>query len=1000
MNFSSFHIISASAGSGKTFQLTKRYLELLFSGEDFANIVAVTFTENAAKEMKERIIGVLKSAATGKKEALEIIGITEKKEIEKRARQIVDEIFERYNQFNVRTIDSFITSIFTSSSFELGYHPDFEIRFSYHSAVEEIIFGFLSGLIISGKTRLIDEFVDFLNKTSSFYFDPTPKITSYISSFFEKEDFYLSEIYVPGSKKEKIYKKKLTEISGKIFKKVEKLINRYGKEAFYSAVYQSFENKNIYELTKKAVSSHSIFKDKQLKGSSQDKELLDLCKDYLKLRAFTYYTPYINMFERFRDYFRKRSIENGFCVLSSLSKDIKGMLENERSVFICETFMRMSSVLKHFMIDEFQDTSYSQWSIIRVFIEESLSRGGSCFLIGDIKQAIYMFRNADYKIMKNIIENQRSTDLIDLSSCGDIKLITLDKNYRSSKSVLDYVNRFFNSDCFKDYLKKNSMDEFVDLYSVEHKPTRDEEGYVRTVMVTKEKLHDELIDTLKDILKRYPNYSVAILSYKNDILKNISGWFFDEKIDCISYSELDIRENTTVNAVINLMRFINNQNDEFSFAKFVMSNVFISDKKKTNDIHRLFIRCSLNKTSKVEEFKKTFPDLWERFIKPVIEKSRQCDVYSLINFIYSLYTIPQRFPSDSGYLVKLLDLCLSVFREENVYSLSDFIDFIDSTEEDDERFQIDLSFNADAVRLMTFHKSKGLEFDVVINVFIESGTGGGEKIYYDFKNGSIKLYALNSDIAKSDNELKKIYDSHLIENKVSEINTVYVALTRAKREMYNIVVNLRENSTGILSLFREVFSCNDVYEIGKKSSLKTDSYTKKDNFVFEVISTDKSFPALAVPSFDKNIFIGKIYHRAVSFILTENIQQNKAIKKAFIFENIRYDKSIEIEVKKLIKKTFSDHNFLNLFNGKKIKTEIELFTPDKELVRIDMIAEDEKSATVVDFKTGIFKHEYYSQVKKYIKALAAVFNKKELRGFIYYPDKRKIINVNEDWLYD
>ncbi|MGC9070404.1 MAG: UvrD-helicase domain-containing protein [Elusimicrobiales bacterium] len=979
MSVPSVKLIAASAGSGKTFQLTKRYIELLFNGNDISSILAVTFTDNAAKEMKTRILHLLKNCAIGSEQASNFF--KDYRSLSQKSQDILDNIFERYNQFNIRTIDSFITSIFLLSSFELGHIPDVNLRFNYKASVDDFIFSFLCELISLKKNKLIDDFINFINETeNSFIFDPTSKLSEIFSLFFKKEDDYLAQL-TNNHQQEGKKLSKLIHTGRDIIKKLKALSKKY-KESFYSSFIKALELNNPYEAAKEALDKGRVIKDK-IPILRQEEQIINLSKDYLVLRAEIFYTPYLNIFLYFKEFFRNSSRKTKTFILSSMAGEIKRMIDDDRQLSIQTIMMRLSTVFRHFMIDEFQDTSHAQWLILKPFIEEALSCGGSCFLIGDIKQAIYMFRNADYRIMKDMIENPKNTIYLDTSTLENgIEISTTTVNYRSSSAILDYVNRFFGSQEFAKYLESNGFERFKEIYSIQHIHKTDDEGYVESVVVNDD-LKSRFISIINDVASRFPLSSIAVLSYRNDKLKEIAAWLSDEEINCVSYSELDIRENSVIVGVINLLRFINNQSDEISFSKFILSPVFRGIFRSRSEIEDMMITANLQRESKVESFKKSFPKVWENYFEDIIEESRKSDVYSLVKFIISLYAITQHFPDDNGYILKLMDLTSMVVREEGIYSLSDFIDFIDNASEDDERFYIDISSTINAVKLMTFHKAKGLEFDVVINIFDQTKKSGA-MIFYDIDGQKINLYSLNQSVIKANKRLEGIYLSNIMDEKISEINTVYVALTRAKKELYNIVMNLRRKPD-IFDLFKN-------YTAGKKTTLKKIE-EKTSDFVFKITQPKKKITYNLIPNLSTAQDEGRIYHRAISLILMGCADSYFAVRKAFILEQIPFKKEIARNVEELIKETLSDKNLLLLIKGNRIRSEVEFANEDGNVFRSDLIVENEKGINVVDLKTGQPNISDISQMEDYIKALRHIYPKTAIKGYLYYVREKKIVEV-------
>lgn len=987
MHRPSAKLIAASAGSGKTFQLTKRYIELLMSGDDISTILAITFTENAAKEMKSRITTSLKEIALN-------IDISKRKfkfdfKDSQKATSILDNIFERYNQFHIKTIDSFITSIFSSSAFEFGYDFDFSIRFNYTKKVEKEIFNFFSKKIYENQTTDIDRFIEFLNQTENVsVFDPTYKIINFFSEFLKKEDDYISQIRTYSKNQKTKYLEKIKEIKETIFTRMEKLINIYGEDFLYKDIVKGFRDKDINLLTKKAVSNNSLFK----KGYSQDSPLeyliLNLCKEYIKINSKLFYMPYSELYSQFRQYFLASQKKSNEIILSSMVKEIHQALNELKDLFIHDTFIKLSSIFKHFLIDEFQDTSYAQWSIIKPFVEESLSKGGSLFLIGDVKQAIYMFRNADYRIMKDMIENSKNTIYLNtLPLENGIEIESIGLNYRSSHYILEYVNNVFSSDLFKKYLEDEGLEAFKNIYTIKHTANEPKDGYVKTVRVEESKIKEKLIETILDLKDRMPLSSIAILTYRNDTLDKIAQWLGEEKIPVISYGELDIRKNQTVRSILTLLKFLNNPSDEFSFSLLMLMPQIMKNIEhicSRNEIESMFIEANIKNISKIETIQKRYPQVWGIFSTLIDEVFRR-DIYSLTNLIISKLNITQNFPKDNAYILKLLDVILELIKEESIYSLNDFITFIENSDYDDERFSAEISQTIDAIKLFTFHKSKGLEFDAVINVFWPSHKGG-PRMYYEVNNDGINIYALNKDTSNADEKLREIYTANNMDEKIAEINIIYVALTRAKKELYNIVVDNNKNQKELLSLLTE-------WDKG----IKTKSQKEEQNVeIFEAF-IKKDFNDISTTQIigDTKKDIGKLYHKSLYQLFSQNTNEKTAIKNAFLFEGILYKEDIYNEILKLVKKTLKNRELSKILkNSLRLLSEAEFSDENGNIMRSDLIAIGKKDIYVIDFKTGEKNEKDIEQLLKYIKTLKSIY-KQEVFGLIYYVKNDEVIKLKD-----
>ncbi|MCX7905821.1 MAG: UvrD-helicase domain-containing protein [Elusimicrobiales bacterium] len=985
-------LISASAGSGKTFRLTKKYIELLLAGEEISSLLAITFTDNAANEMKDRIIEYLKAIAFEEKDKIEKFNLPLES---KRAISILDKIFENYNWFNIKTIDSFITSIFSFSYDNFKYRDDLSIKFNYKSIVKQEIFKFLLTKIINNDVEQINSFISLVNETKNkIVFDPIKNIIEYFSEFFKKEDDYLSDIKKISRLQKKNLLNKINFLRIEILKSIEK-IREEDVDLIYSDIKKGKEIKDSDLIAKTIINKEGLIK-KNIPIKKQVSELKKielklntLAKRILSTKAKLFYIPYIELYCQFRDYLRNNQKKSKVIILSSMYREINKMLKESNNFWINELYMKLSSQFTHFFIDEFQDTSYAQWNLIRPFIEEAFSRGGSLFLIGDIKQAIYMFRNADWRIMMDMIKRPKSTFYLNTSTLDKgIEVVNVELNYRSSDVILNYVNEFFKNNCFVKYLNENNLSHFKSIYQITHISDKKKEGYVETKIVDENKAREVFIEIIKDILLRFNLSSIAILSYKNETLAQIAQWLDEEKIPVLLYGELDIRKNKTIQSIISLLRFIKNQKDEFNFSMFLLSPIFIKklDKDSSKKIINFFISTRSNR---LDLFKEEFRNLWYETIYRIINESTKKDIYSLINTIISEFDIIKNFPHDNAFIIKFVDLLHELREEEKIYSIVDLINFIDKADEDDERFSVEISPTINAIKLMTFHKSKGLEFDVVVNIFNQTNLSGN-RIYYDFDGKNINLYNINQESSKSDTNLNKIYKLALENDRISDINTLYVALTRAKFELYNIIINKPRNLK-ILNLFENTVRGKKIKDINKtkENKVKAQEFEAK-------ISRDKSLVDIVnVKTFSKEIEIGNVFHKAISLITSKKMDIEKSIKYAFLNENVVYNEDTVKKVKDLIVRTLKNPKIRNLLESKcEIKSEIEFSDKDGNIMRADLVIFEKNRINIIDFKTGNYNIEDKNQILGYISSVKKIYKSYKVVGIIYYVEHDKIYEYN------
>ncbi len=421
--------VKASAGSGKTYILSLRFLQFLLSDvipdNSPARILAITFTNNATEEMRKRILKFLKTIyLKDESEILKKISeITTVKDIKNRSELLVEEILSNFDNFQVRTIDSFVNLIIRASTYELGLPPEYEIA----SSTDEFVHLAFERLIskIPSDQRIREVFYRYIEDLNELDFKPWERAREDINKFIEYEHNFHQNI-----KSIEVEEIELDSVLDEIADQLEELlISSKGKN-----------NEKITEalIAIKSKASLSFILEKLSNLGARDRKKL---KDKI---------------EKFVNLYSKSSVDNRLTLFEEVKKEIEEIKRRSRKIFLSELNMKINEFLrashptwiyyklgetiKHYLIDEFQDTSELQWSNIEPLVENSLSGGGSLFFVGDQKQLLYRFRGSSFKTFDMPIKR-----------FGHYKTyeIVLDKNWRSRENIVEFVGKTFDVDKIK-----------------------------------------------------------------------------------------------------------------------------------------------------------------------------------------------------------------------------------------------------------------------------------------------------------------------------------------------------------------------------------------------------------------------------------------------------------------------------------------------------------------------------------------------------------------------
>ncbi|MEN2985868.1 MAG: UvrD-helicase domain-containing protein, partial [Thermodesulfovibrionaceae bacterium] len=715
LDFPYYVILKASAGSGKTYVLTERFVYFLLSKDipknNIKNILAITFSNNAAYEMKSRILELLKS-----------FYIDNPNNFSKIAERVVDEILSNYSDFQVKTIDSFMTNIFKASAYDFEFNPDVEILMNKDSLTKYAYNLFLKDVgANSDITELFEEMIEILEESLGFMWDPAEEIYQKIKKIYDEvlkavpRNITFDESLIDKRKNMEI---ELSNIMEKILQKVNSSgLERNYKNKIFDEFPRILKQRRFVELIEKGVKALPVKKNKELQKVYEEIEALwmrfiNLVSEYTELYSRCYYMPYIKIFERFHHCLQQIKKKEGKIFIEDINKYLSEIINTE---YVPEIYFRIGAKIYHFFIDEFQDTSLLQWLNLKPLIENSLSEGGSLFVVGDTKQAIYNFRGADYKVMKELEE-------ANVFPSAKKIIEKLNKNYRSRSRIVQFVHDFFSKIIYLNDKYKFAA-KLTELDSCEQIPYEDfkEEGYIEVRFLKNE---EELKSSLKEIIEdlQTRNYSlrdIAIVASKNTQVEMLSFLLSELGVSFLSYSSLDVRKRKITWEIIHLLQFLDSPLDDFSFSVFIMGDIYkkvLETSKKNIDINE-FVLTNREHSPLYKAFEKQFSQLWREHFERLFRLTGYLPIYDLVSEVINSFRLFEIMPEEEATFMKILEI-IRYFEQKGVSSIKNFINFFSTTVEDDTIWDITLPVDTEAVKVMTIHKAKGLQFPITI-VFLE-----------------------------------------------------------------------------------------------------------------------------------------------------------------------------------------------------------------------------------------------------------------------------------------
>lgn len=839
LSFPNIFCLRSGAGSGKTFSLACWYLRILLSNkalfddpDGYRKILGITFTNKASKEMKERIIYFLKAIALGNKAVTDKIkGFEELKNIHsvafaEKARKIMNNILKNYEQFHIKTIDSYIFFILKSISLNIGLNPGFEIADEKNDLIKEAFRFYVCDILNNNKAdeiNILKEIISshFFYETDSYF--PEDKILSSIDKIFLSNEGIFGRKFHSDLENED----DITAIFKKISSAVHKFINSYKKynlgpcknfnnllnnlkniedksfKDFQKLLKSRYIRKNMDKFfNKKPDISYDVYSDWQA--------IYDLISSAVEYNAENYYKNHILLYNNIKKYLARQKKESNTIFIEDLNVLMRDFIIGHKNP------MLLDNNLEHFLIDEFQDTSLLQLENLKDSITEKLAEKGSLFVVGDRKQAIYRFRGSDSRIF----------DRLPGYFQVPVNSAVLHYNYRSLENIVAFNNNVFEEHnirrwcmnifkhALKDLDKSNITGRFIgpivdDYQGPFQKAARKDDinkGLISINTLTKEDDYSYLERILKnDLLLRYEPKDIAILTFKNEESREVSQFLSGCRIPNISDNSLDIRKNHIVKSVIALLTYLAYQQKETFLFEFLFSNTFekwISKFRKNYNRYDLLngLECRNKETPLISEACKMFPELQGSLFTPVNAYSNIQSYYFYCRRICSILKVLENFPEEAVFLYKFFEF-IQEYSNRTDFSTEMVLKILNS-EDSNKELEIETTEQLNAIKVLTIHKSKGLQFPVVIIPSIRLNHRKATKInnITKIENDMINLYRLNKDSLKLSSKLMDLYAEELAMNISDSLNMFYVALTRPEDELYLYFKEKTDQAIKYLSL--------------------------------------------------------------------------------------------------------------------------------------------------------------------------------------------------------
>ena len=1068
-----FKVFQASAGAGKTFTLIKEYLKICLKSEGMASayksILAITFTNAAANEMKEKIVkelnGIINSSLQEptdmEKALLKEIGISDD-ELKRNAQRLLTCIIHDYSSFCVSTIDAFVQKLSRTFAHDLGLPNQYTVSIDNDEIAEAVveIIGQQIGKENEFLTRLLSDFSD-----NQFDQQRSTNLQQPLNDFVKK---LLTEKVYQREEKNNItnqlqyeqtihflkdkthgFEDKVQQTVGqfKALRKKYDLIDAdfsFGANGFVGYL-NKLANRNYEPLSSRfltVIEKGECFSAAGVKRfgkpaiSAMNAVLLPVLQE---LKSF-----YEKEYGKYLFYKTQRDTLYLYALRTQIRLAFEQLADDEEIVHISEFNKLLSEVMgdftvpfvyerigerfRHVFVDEFQDTSVLQWQNLLPLIDNGLSAGQMSLVVGDGKQSIYRFRSGEVEQIVNLPkiyalpkdERKPVFEQYERNLKDNFDFENLDTNYRSFANVVRFNNAFFES-VYQRYLtpelqkvyvdKKNNSDQGVEVFQ---KNAKKQDGLVQVELYDAENEIDYCFKRIEFLIREltenygYRYEDITVLTRKTKSGSDIANYLNERGIPVISKVSILLQSSDKVQLMLSTLNYL------------------IHDDVQTN-IANLLYYWQLN----------LHPDFhgdvshWLDSVKEIVEGTKAIEAVMGIGK-------PGILADALSKATCLFDLCASLLRIFHLdtvrdafinYFMEEVFKFQSGTMEGIDEFlkfweakKDELavkSIESNAVKIMTIHKSKGLEFpvviypDAIINLDKRLQTSKAPEEWLrpedlDFEpipNVDKVMFKLDKTAKNMGQKAAEWVEKEEASNRLDNLNLLYVAFTRAKQRLYVIAEQVQDDKPNIIREFLENHEYGELampdYEEGENNKcyrfgsaeFKNPDADKAENKTMDMTDSQSSdwLSKIEVESDPSRLWRsesnrlqprewGELVHQILSKI--RFVEDVDAVLKPYL-----NDATIDVQDADWIREKFhqmSKHPEIGAaFDvSTMVKTECEILH-NGQVKRLDRYSELPNEIYLLDYKTGKKDDKHKMQLEEYVSALRCLTDK-EIKSFLVY----------------
>ncbi len=1062
-----FIIYKSSAGSGKTYTLAMEYLKLaLREPTAFRRILAVTFTNKATQEMKERILNELsrlrhevKPSEKMDQELMQFLGV-EEEALKARANACLSAILHDYSRLSVSTIDSFFQKVVRAFAREMDLNAKFEVEMDQHAVMEKIVER------VVAKVRddkflhkwLVDYAIQQIQEGKSW--DIRSKIRELGMQLFQ-ENFKKYSVEVKQFLEDSVAIENLQQFVETQKGELVKICKTYKLEANRIRQEQGIEWTDFTGASRSFARKFDQLGEKHLPvpeiTGTMQKAIGDPTCWYKKGSPYqtqieTCYHAGLNaILEGLDQLNRKWNTLNGvsknlfvFGVFRNLLEELTLLKEEENMLLISDSneflkeitreneapfiYEKVGNQYRHYLIDEFQDTSGIQWASFKPLLENSLAQSNTNLLVGDVKQSIYRWRGGEMRLLLEQVEAEVGSDRV--------KSKNLDTNFRSLPNIINFNNALFDtlprvfsavledrfcvsdasilSRAYADVAQKvaphKATQSFQGKVKIDFLETDSEdEGFTDQVMANIPQMVMTLQDqgyALRDIAflvrtkKEGENIADTLMHHAHEFPE--SGYRFD----VLSDESMFLHKSASVKALLAGLGYLYNPSEEVQFRTMwyyyaLIHTLPISHKLFEVNTYPEFL------VDKVKHFDTRLNDLLQLPLMEMVEE---------LTVLLGLDITEKEKAYLSGFKEAVFD-----FMANNRSDLSEFLDWWEINKD---KRTVKIPDGHDAMRILTIHKSKGLQFKVVLMPFLKWSI-------FDLKHApivwspfrmanheAILPLSLHKDLAQSD--FQDTYSEEAVMAYLDSLNMIYVALTRAEEVFWGLVPYKKiKNDTSRNNIevhFQEILTApfnittdfhedlfnpeTKVFELGdwpnkeKKEALSPalpDLRWKYTNWT-KLLQVKKYATDFSQEGLEQR------KKQQYGLLIHELLEKSKVKRDVYLtLQDFNFEGRLTATEKEVVTQQldhlFADPRFHAWFDDTGILlSEQGIILPGGKQKRPDRVLLKSDSAVVVDFKTGEKNTRYTLQVKEYME-LVSKLTGKPASGYLCYLETGEIEEI-------